>query len=157
MEFIPDTETIFIERISLSFEHLGMPRLAGKILGLLLISDPPAQSLVEISQQLKFSKSAVSVTMRYLMGLELIEKVPSPLPRQDYYSFKPGGWITYLQSWLDLMKGLHRTTEEGLKLINSKPPELKARLMEAHDLFSILENELPALVEDLRSSQKKSE
>jgi DNA-binding transcriptional regulator GbsR (MarR family) len=154
MVLIQDSETNFIERISLSFEHMGMPRLAGKILGLLLISDPPAQSLVEISGKLKASKSAVSVTMRYLMGLELVEKSPSPLPRQDYYRFKPGGWITYLQNWLELMKGLHRTAEEGLELMSAQSPELKARLVEAHDLFSMLEHELPALVDDLRSHIK---
>lgn len=155
MDLLSEPEMAFIERISLSFEHMGMPRLAGKILGLLLISDPPAQSLVEISRRLKASKSAVSVTMRYLMGLELVEKTPSPLPRQDYYRFKPGGWLAYLQNWLELMKGLHRTAEEGLQLINAKSPDLKARLVEAHDLFSMLEQELPTLVDDLRSSRLK--
>jgi len=38
----------FIEDIGLFFEQLGLPRMAGRILGVLLISDPPAQSIDDI-------------------------------------------------------------------------------------------------------------
>ena len=149
-------ETHFIEDIGLYFERLGLPRMAGRILGVLLISDPPAQSITEIGEKLNASKSSISIMSRLLLEVGLIEKVPSPIPRRDYFKFKPGGWILYMQQWFDLMAGLHKITERGLEILEEKPAELKASLMEAHDLFSYLEEHFPALLENLKkdTSQK---
>ena len=79
----------------------------------------------------------------------LIERVPSPIPRRDYYRFKPGGWSIYMRQWLGLMSGLHQITERGLLLISNKPSLLKERLQEAHDLFSVVEQEFPAILEKI--------
>jgi len=147
----PFEETHFIEDIGLFFEKLGMPRMAGRILGVLLISDPPAQSITDIGQKLRASKSSVSIMARLLAENGLIERVASSVPRRDYYRFKPGGWILYMQQWLGLMAALHQITERGLGLLADKPAELRQRLQEAHDLFSTVEQKFPTL---LRSFEK---
>ena len=145
----PFEEIHFIEDIGLFFEQLGMPRMAGRILGVLLISDPPAQSISEIGEKLQASKSSVSIMARLLAGNGLIERVPSSIPRRDYYRFKPGGWNIYIHQWLGLMAALHQITERGLGLLANKPAELRQRLQEAHDLFSFIEQEFPPLLETL--------
>lgn len=139
-------ESHFIEDIGLFFEKLGMPRMAGRILGVLLISDPPAQSITDIGQKLRASKSSVSIMARLLAENGLIERVASSVPRRDYYRFKPGGWILYMQQWLGLMAALHQITERGLGLLADKPVELRQRLQEAHDLFSTVEQKFPTLL-----------
>lgn len=146
-------ETHFIEDIGLYFERLGLPRMAGRILGVLLISDPPAQSITEIGEKLNASKSSISIMARLLIESGLIEKVPSPIPRRDYFKFKTGGWILYMQQWFELMSGLHKITERGIALLNEKPADLKRRLMEAHDLFSYLEEHFPSLLEKLQNNE----
>ncbi len=83
----PLEELHFVEDIGLFFEKMGMPRMAGRILGVLLISDPPAQSITEIAEKLRASKSSVSIMARLLVENGLIERVASPLPRRDYYRF----------------------------------------------------------------------
>ena len=143
-------EMHFIEDIGLFFEQMGMPRMAGRILGVLLISDPPSQSITEIGEKLKASKSSVSIMARLLVENGLIERVASPIPRRDYYRFKPGGWILYMHQWLGLMSELHQITERGLTLIGTKSADLKKRLQEAHDLFSMIEEKFPALLNDLK-------
>jgi DNA-binding transcriptional regulator GbsR (MarR family) len=142
-------ETHFIEDIALFFEQMGMPRMSGRILGALLISDPPAQSITEIAERLKASKSSISIMARLLTENGLIERVPSPLPRRDYYRFKPGAWVLYMRQWLGLMASLHQITERGMALLADKPPQLKERLREAHDLFSFVEEEFPPLLNRL--------
>ncbi len=142
-------EKHFIEDTGLFFEQMGMPRMAGRMLGVLLISEPEAQSITDICQALRASKSAVSLMARYLADNGLIERVASPIPRRDYYRFKPGGWITYMRQWLGLMAELHRITERGLAIMDGKPEELRSRLMEAHDLFALMEERLPAVLETL--------
>jgi len=57
----PFEETHFIEDIGLYFERLGLPRMAGRILGVLLISDPPAQSITDIGLNLIASTSSNSL------------------------------------------------------------------------------------------------
>lgn len=147
-------EMHFIEDIGLFFEQMGMPRMSGRILGVLLISDPPAQSISEIAEKLKASKSSISIMARLLVENGLIERVASPVPRRDFYRFKPGGWILYMRQWLALMAALHELTERGMALIADKPAELRDRLQEAHDLFSYVEQEFPTLLENLEKQRK---
>ena len=146
-------EKHFIEDIGLFFEQMGMPRMAGRMIGYLLIADPQAQSVTDITEALKASKSSISVMARLLVDNGLIERVASPLPRQDYYRFKPGGWILYMRRWLGLMSELHNITERGLVLMDDKSDELRKRLLEAHDLFSLLEERMPALLETLEKER----
>ncbi|MDD5467316.1 MAG: MarR family transcriptional regulator [Anaerolineales bacterium] len=147
-------EMHFIEDIGLFFEQIGMPRMAGRILGALLISEPPALSITEIAEKLKSSKSSVSIMARLLVENGLIERVAAPVPRRDYYRFKPGGWALYMRQWLGLMSALHQITERGLALMEGKSDDLKARLQEAHDMFSFIEQEFPALLETLEANRR---
>lgn len=145
----------FIEDIALFFERMGMPRMAGRILGVLLIADPSAQSITDIGEKLNASKSSVSIMARLLVENGLIERVASPIPRRDYYRFKEGGWILYLRQWLALMSELHKITERGLGLMAGKSEDLKERLLEAHDLFSMLEARFPALLTHLEQERQQ--
>ena len=146
-------EKHFIEDIGLFFEQMGMPRMAGRMLGFLLIAEPEAQSVTDITQALKASKSSVSMMARLLVDNGLIERVASPVPRRDYYRFKPGGWILYMRQWLGLMSELHDITERGLGLMDGKPDELRERLLEAHDLFSLMEEQMPAMLQMLEKER----
>jgi DNA-binding transcriptional regulator GbsR (MarR family) len=123
--------------------------MAGRILGALLISDPPSQSITDLGERLNASKSSISIMARLLMERGLIERVASPMPRRDYYRFKPGGWSIYMRQWLGLMSGLHQITERGMALMTDKPAPLKERLQEAHDLFSYIEQEFPSILEKI--------
>jgi DNA-binding transcriptional regulator GbsR (MarR family) len=136
----------FIEDISLYFEQMGLPRMAGRVLGVLLISDPPQQSLNDLCGVLQASKSALSTTTRLLTETGLIERVPSSRPREVAFKFKPGGWVTFMRMRLRLMASLHQIAEQGLELLKDEPPDLRERLQEAHDMFSQIEDQLPALL-----------
>jgi len=148
-------EKHFIEDTGLFFEQMGLPRMAGRMLGALLISDPPAQSINDLAEKLQASKSSISIMARLLVDRGLIERVASPVPRRDYYRFKPGGWSNYLREWMGLMSELHAITERGFVLMEGKPPETKERLEEAHALFSTLEEQFPAILEGLEQERLK--
>jgi DNA-binding transcriptional regulator GbsR (MarR family) len=148
-------EKHFIEDISLYFEQMGLPRTAGRVLGVLLISDPPAQSLTDLCVLLDASKSSVSTTTRLLVEMDLIERVPSPVPRQVYFQFRSGGWLVFVRQRLRLWASLHEIAEHGLDLLQEKDPALRGRLQEAHDMFSLIEEELPALLERVETRHRK--
>jgi DNA-binding transcriptional regulator GbsR (MarR family) len=143
----------FIEDISLYFEQMGLPRMAGRVLGVLLISDPPRQSLNDLCEVLQASKSALSTNTRLLTEMGLIERVPSSKPREVAFQFKPGGWVTFMRMRLRLMASLHQIAEQGLQLLKGEPPALRERLQEAHDMFSQIEQELPALLKRIETER----
>ena len=143
----------FIEDISLYLEQMGVPRMAGRILGVLLIANPPEQSITDLVQILQASKSAVSTSTRLLSEMGLIERAPSALPRQIAFRFKPGGWLAFVRMQLKLMASLHQVAEQGLEMLKGEPPELRERLQEAHNLFSRIEEEMPALLEHIEKQR----
>ncbi|TES89068.1 MAG: MarR family transcriptional regulator, partial [Dehalococcoidia bacterium] len=49
-------EKQFAEEVGIVFEQTGIPRMAGRILGWLLISDPPHQSTEQLTKALLASK-----------------------------------------------------------------------------------------------------
>ncbi len=143
----------FIEDISLYFEQMGLPRMAGRIVGVLLISNPPEQSMTDLCEVLQASKSAVSTNARLLDEMGLIERVPSPVPRQVYFRFTAGGWVVFMRMRLRLMASLHQIAERGLELLKDEDPSIRARLQEAHDMFSQIEQELPVLLKRIEAER----
>jgi DNA-binding transcriptional regulator GbsR (MarR family) len=148
-------EKHFIEDISLYFEQMGLPRMAGRVLGVLLICDPPAQSLTDLCELLQASKSSVSTTTRLLIEMSLIERAASPVPRQVYFQFKRGGWVVFIRQRLRLWASLHQIAERGLELLQDQDPAQRERLQEAHDMFSVIEDELPTLLERVETEHKR--
>lgn len=146
-------EKHFIEDISLYFEQMGLPRMAGRVLGELLISDPPEQSINDLCEVLQASKSSISTTTRLLSEMGLIERVASPMPRRIYFQFKTGGWVTFMRMRLRLMASLHQIAEQGLDLLQDKEPARREHLQEAHDMFSLIEDELPDLLRRIENER----
>jgi DNA-binding transcriptional regulator GbsR (MarR family) len=147
-------EKHFVEDISLYFEQMGLPRMAGRVLGVLLISDPVEQSLTDLTEILQASKSSISTTTRLLTEMGLIERAASPVPRQVYFQFKPGGWLVFIRQRLKLWASLHQIAEHGLELLQDRDPALQERLQEAHDMFSMIEGELPVLLERVEKTHR---
>ena len=140
-------EKHFVEDISLFFEQMGLPRMAGRILGVLLISGPPEQSINDLCEVLQASKSSISTNARLLTETGLIERVPSPVPRRIYFRFKPGGWLVFMRQRMQLMSEIHQIAERGLEMLRDRDPDLCERLQEAHDMFSLYEELFPVLLE----------
>ena len=145
-------ERHFVEDFSLYFEQMGYPRMAGRILGWLLICDPPVQSAGELADVLGASKGSLSTMTRLLIQVGLIERAGVPGRRRDYFRIKPGAWPQLIKVQMQSMTGLHQMVERGLAMLaharrEGRDPESTQRLQEAHDLYAFLERELPALLQ----------
>src|SRR3982751_1902013 len=78
----------FIERMGLALESDGMPRIAGRIFGLLLVSED-SLSLDELAADLGVSKASVSTNARLLEQRGVLERISRPADRRDYYRIPP--------------------------------------------------------------------
>jgi len=118
----------FIENMGLHFEEYGVPRIGGRILGLLLASSRPVSS-EEMSEVLDVSRSSVSTNLRTLLITGLADRVTFPGDRSDYYVFSDEGWESILEIRLDRIESLREMAEDGLQGMQDHHPA-RARLEE---------------------------
>ncbi len=118
----------FIENMGLHFEEYGVPRIGGRILGLLMAAARPISS-EEIAEVLDASRSSVSTNLRTLLMTGLADRVSLPGERSDYYVASDEIWQVILEIRLDQIKTLREMAEEGLEGIQDHNPA-RARLEE---------------------------
>lgn len=147
----------FVEEVALVFEDIGLTRMAGRILGWLLISNPPNQSADELAEALQASRGSISTMTRLLIQLDLIERTGFPGDRRDYFRIKPDLWAQLLQARMSQLTDLHQLAEDGLELMSAEPLELRQRLQDMHDLYSYVEMELPRLIEQWEQQRASGE
>lgn len=137
----------FIEEVGLLFETVGFPRMAGRVLGWLLISDPPHQSPAELAETLQASKGSISTMTRLLEQIGLIERISLPGERRDYFRIKPNAWTELTSRRLAQITAFREVATRGLDLLAPDQPQLRQRLQEMHDIHAFFEAELPRLIE----------
>jgi len=81
----------FMEAIAQYYEHYGIPRIAGRMFGLFLLTTEPL-SAEQIAQALDASLSSVSTNVRALIANGWVDKVTFPGERTTYYRFSPSAW-----------------------------------------------------------------
>lgn len=79
-----DPAARFVEQMGLLCEVDNLPRIAGRLLGLLIVEEG-AFSLRELAERLQVSRASVSTNARMLTEVGVIERVAMPGDRQDYY------------------------------------------------------------------------
>ena len=68
----------WVEELAMALERDGLPRMAGRIFGWLLLCDPPEQTLEDLAGALHGSKASMSTMTRLLAGAGLIERMRLP-------------------------------------------------------------------------------
>jgi DNA-binding transcriptional regulator GbsR (MarR family) len=145
----------YAEDFGLAFEKEGLPRMAGRIFGWMLVAETPYQSLQELAEVLRASKGSISNMTRYLMQLDVIERVALPGQRRHYVKIMSESWWFLPNQWLDTVKSIHELAERGVGLLEDKNPETRIRLEEMRDLYAFLEEEFPSLLERWEKTRKK--
>lgn len=111
----PKTE--IIERFGLFFEEDGMPRIAGRVFGLMLLSEE-SLTLDEIAEDLHVSKGSVSTNTRLLHHFGILERVTKPGDRRTYYQLTSDA----LSSGFDRVRERTEAVEEFLSNVELRIP-----------------------------------
>ncbi len=157
MENQPKTqEKQFAEEVGIVFEQTGMPRMAGRILGWLLIADPSHQSTEQITEALLASKGSISTMTRLLIQFGLIERLSLPGVRHDYFRLRSDAWQHMIGRGLTgEITMVRHLAERGLELLGDKTPTTRKWLEEMLDVYTFLEQEFPALLERWEKEHQK--
>ncbi len=139
----------WVEQVSMLLERDGLPRMAGRIFGWLLVCDPPEQSMEDLALAVQGSKASMSTMTRLLVQAGLVEKVRTPGSRRDQFRVQPGQWQKLWRSRIELIHQATALTGRGLDLLAGKPSALRARLEELHRQYQFFSMHLPELLDRL--------
>ncbi|HUU64742.1 MAG TPA: transcriptional regulator [Dehalococcoidales bacterium] len=149
-------EKRFVEEVGLVFEQTGLPRMAGRILGWLIISEPPHQSTDQLTQVLMASRGSISSMTRLLIQIGLIERMSLPGVRHDYFRLRSDAPQCMIRRGLeDEIKMVRQLAERGLELLTDKTPLTQRWLEELRDVYAFLEQEFPTLLERWEQERKR--
>lgn len=152
---LEDEAQNFVEEVGIVFEQTGLPRMAGRVLGWLLISDPPHQSTDELATALMASKGSISTSTRHLIQFGLMERISLPGVRHDYFRIRPDAWQRMIRRGLvDEIKMMRHLAERGLELLADKTPLTRKWLTEMLAMYTFLEREFPVLLERWEQEHK---
>lgn len=136
---------VWIERFAARFVDDGLPLIAGRILGYLLVCDPPERTAEELSRALEASSGSISTNVRLLMNQGLVSKKTRRGRQAALYRINEKRWAEMLQRRLEAIAGTRELTREGMRLL-SGDPQRAHRLRTVHELYAWLADELPALL-----------
>ncbi|WP_174546457.1 GbsR/MarR family transcriptional regulator [Nocardiopsis dassonvillei] len=153
----PEDELAFVDEVAVFFEPEGLPLIAGRVVGWLLICDPPEQSAAQLAQTLQVSRSSISSATRLLTPSGLVEGVRRRGQRQEYFRIAANGWSRMLERRYAQTAAFREVTERGLSMLREAPDERRERLANVHELYGFLESELPPLFSRWRSERERSD
>lgn len=126
----------FVERMGLMTELDGLPRIAGRIFGHLLLT-PGECSLEELASELGVSRASVSNDARRLAQLGLLERRSRPGDRRDYYSISPDAFRRSIEERIDRLRRFHELIDEGRGLAGESD-EVRGRMERWDDAHRML-------------------
>jgi hypothetical protein len=136
----------FIDEVGLYSERAGLPLLAGRILGWLLVADPPLQPLTRVSAGLGTSRGIIRLAAQPLIHLGIVELVNPPGDENEYFRLSMAGWSRMVAHQLSEVAAFGALAEHGLALLEDATPKRRERLLHVRRLYASLERALPELL-----------
>jgi hypothetical protein len=138
-----DEELIFADHVGRFYarEH-GFPPMAGRLLGYLMICDPPQQTIDELSDALMASRSAITGAVKMLETYGFVARTRKAGERADRIGPNPAALEprNFDSRLFEEQAALFR---EGLALLPDHAPERRAALEELVALAEFLGERLP--------------
>ncbi|MGD7705927.1 GbsR/MarR family transcriptional regulator [Microlunatus sp. Y2014] len=148
-----EDELAYVDKVANFFVAEGLPLIPGRVIGWLLISDPPEQTPAQLAAALGVSRSSISSALKLLTPSGLVEGTRRPGDRHEYLRIAPDGWSRMLERRYAYTTAFREITEQGLELLGDAEAERRERLEHVVDLYRFLELELPALLERWRTQR----
>lgn len=139
-------ELQFVEEMGALFERGGSPRMAGRVWGYLLIVDADQVSASDLAAALDASPSSISGATRFLLGLEMIDRIRVSGQRKDFFTVHHGAILNLLRRRLEAITGVRELAARGLERFGDRDIA-RPHLEELYDVYSWFGAEFPGLVD----------
>lgn len=136
----------FVDEVGLYCERAGLHLLAGRILGWLLVAEPPLQTLSKLAAGLGTTTGIIRLAAQPLLHLGIVEMVNPPGDENEYFRLSMAGWSRMVAHQLSEVAAFGALADHGLALLDEAAPERRERLLHVRNLYAALEQALPELL-----------
>jgi DNA-binding transcriptional regulator GbsR (MarR family) len=136
--------SIFVDNMGLFGLESGIPRSVARLMGYMLICQPPQQSAIEIQKNLSMSAGAVSNALLLLQRVGLVRRVVVSGQRQLHYEIDADGWHRTIEQRFQSIPRAIKLAEAGLELYPDNP-----RLQSMRSTYAAFDHEITAIIAKL--------
>ncbi|PJN29520.1 helix-turn-helix domain-containing protein [Kitasatospora sp. CB02891] len=112
----------FADQLAELLVHVGMPRMAARVLGCLYVTDEGSLTSGDLVQRLQVSPAAVSKAIGYLEGQSLVHRERDDRQRRERYVIGADIWYRALLASAERNAMLAGITRHGAELLGPATP-----------------------------------
>lgn len=152
-----DDKLRFADRVGRFYaREYAFPPVAGRLIGYLLICDPPRQTIAELSEALRASRSAITGAVKLLEGRGAVNRWRDAGERVDSIELDPTS-VTVPRGFDGVpYRQLAEMAREGLTHLSHDAPAQRAMLQESAELYEFLAERMPAVLDEWLAQRKKT-
>ena len=141
-----DTIDDFVERFGLIAQAQGLSRIAGRIMGLIIIEGGPI-SFGELSKRLQVSRGSISTNTRLLESLGIVERTSRSGERQDYFEIASTPYKRLLRVQSEQLSKAQSVIRHTIVELPGNREDSRARLNELDAFYEALRRSYDDLIE----------
>lgn len=150
IEPFTEPEQQFVERLGLAAQGDGLPRIAGRIMGFLILKGGPV-SFSELVDDLRVSRGSISTNTRLLDSLGVIDRVAMAGERQDYYQLAADPYGRLMEGSLKRMRKMQSIVDDAGATVS---PAARERLACMSRFYQLAIDSTLALLERWRDEPR---
>jgi DNA-binding transcriptional regulator GbsR (MarR family) len=137
----------FVERMGLMIQADGLPRIAGRILGLMIMHGGPF-GFAELTERLSVSRASISTNTRLLEDLGVIERTAMPGDRQDYFRLSRQPYARMLRGYVERMRRAREVVAVAQGALPADMDGAQERLAELDAFYEALIDSFVNVIEE---------
>ncbi len=127
----------YIEKYGTYFEAQGLPLSAGRVIGLLMVTEEP-MTLDDIAEQLEISKTSASTGTRLLESAAILRRVTVRGERRIHYAIAGNMWPEMFRQKIQTFTFLADLAQEGKTVVDETDTKVKERLTSMEEFYRFL-------------------
>lgn len=142
--------TAFPDSVAELFEAHGWPRLVGRVLGELMLAEPPFLSTAQLCERLGVSKGHLSSAVTTLEAMRMIERFGVSGTRQHHYRLTSDAFVRTMHNAAEPSRRLADVADRALGEV---PVGTRAHdeLLRMRDFYRFLSRRFPELVAEFEA------
>ncbi len=136
----------FVEQMARILADWGLPRMASRVLFVMMSADEQALTAGQLAERLDVSPAAISGAVRYLIQINMVAREPVPGSRRDRYRLVDDSWYEVTLEKMTLIKTLADFADQGVAAAGGPRTPAGARLANMRDFYVFVQDEMPTLL-----------
>lgn len=154
MSDIDQIRTEFVEKIGMVAQGEGLPRIAGRVFGLLVFDGEP-QAFGDLTARLQVSRGSISSSVRLLEERGLIRRTSKLGERQDFFQLAPNAWSTMIEGAKKRTSAAHTEIATTIEELPASATSIRERLGDYANFYQSIDDGLAVALKSINEPRSK--